>query len=260
MGKLAGLFVIVLTLAFAPAPFADDRAIETIGVVKQSIVGIGTFEAMRQPQSRLLGTGFIVGDGRYAVTNAHVVPRLAEDERFESVVVFAPQNSGGALNGQAQVRPATVAAVDRDHDIIILRFEGPPLPALDLAPRSTVVEGQMAAFTGFPIGSVLGLYPATHRGYVAAITPVATPAPTPGEISPATLRRLRDNFRVYQLDAVAYPGNSGSPVYDPETGRVFAVINSVFVKESKENAITAPSGITYAIPIRFVTELLATLQ
>ena len=66
----------------------------------------------------------------------------------------------------------------------------------------------------------------------------------------------RTPFSVFQLDATAYPGNSGSPLYDPETGTVLGVINMVFVKGLKETAITNPSGITYAIPANFARELL----
>jgi S1-C subfamily serine protease len=55
---------------------------------------------------------------------------------------------------------------------------------------------------------------------------------------------------------VAYPGNSGSPLYDGHTGEVIGVINAVFVKSTKENALKDPSGITYAIPAKYVRELL----
>jgi len=34
------------------------------------------------------------------------------------------------------------------------------------------------------------------------------------------------------------------------------VINSVLIKETKEAVIEKPSGISYAIPVRFVHELL----
>ena len=61
---------------------------------------------------------------------------------------------------------------------------------------------------------------------------------------------------MFQLDATAYPGNSGSPVYDPDTGEVIGVVNMVFVKSTKEAALTQPSGITYAIPSRYLVELL----
>jgi hypothetical protein len=37
---------------------------------------------------------------------------------------------------------------------------------------------------------------------------------------------------------------------------VLGVINAVFVKGLKETAITAPSGITYAIPVNHVRDLL----
>jgi S1-C subfamily serine protease len=63
-------------------------------------------------------------------------------------------------------------------------------------------------------------------------------------------------YRVFQLDAVAYPGNSGSPVYHPETGAVVAIVNSVFVKATKESLLAQPSGITYAIPAQKLQELL----
>ena len=66
----------------------------------------------------------------------------------------------------------------------------------------------------------------------------------------------RAPFLIFQLDGTAYPGNSGSPVYDPVSGTVLAVINMTFVKELKENAITNPSGISYAIPATYARDLL----
>ena len=61
---------------------------------------------------------------------------------------------------------------------------------------------------------------------------------------------FRPKNEVFQLDATAYPGNSGSLLYDPETGEVVGIINKLFVKESKEVVLEKPSGITYAIPVR----------
>jgi len=46
-------------------------------------------------------------------------------------------------------------------------------------------------------------------------------------------------------------------VYDPGTGEVLGVINSVLVKATKEAALENPSGITYAIPVRFLRALMA---
>ena len=61
---------------------------------------------------------------------------------------------------------------------------------------------------------------------------------------------FRPKNEIFQLDATAYPGNSGSLLYDPETGEVVGVINKVFVKESKEAFLEKPNGITYATPVR----------
>ena len=63
------------------------------------------------------------------------------------------------------------------------------------------------------------------------------------------ISRLRDSaYVIFQLDATAYPGNSGSPLYDAATGQVYGIINSVFIQGTREQAISRPSGITYAIP------------
>ena len=67
---------------------------------------------------------------------------------------------------------------------------------------------------------------------------------------------MKKPYMVYQLDATAYPGNSGSAMYNQETGDVIGVINKVFVQDTKEGAISKPSGITYAIPVKWVRELL----
>ncbi|HMR71922.1 MAG TPA: S1C family serine protease, partial [Rubrivivax sp.] len=64
-------------------------------------------------------------------------------------------------------------------------------------------------------------------------------------------------FDIYQLDATAYPGNSGGPGLNADTGDVVAGINMVLTKGSRESALQHPSGISYAIPVRWVHELLA---
>jgi S1-C subfamily serine protease len=91
---------------------------------------------------------------------------------------------------------------------------------------------------------------------VAAITPIARPMVSSKQLDATLIGQLQEPFDIFQLDATAYPGNSGSPVYDPETGVVYAVLSSVFVKQSKEKLLSEPSGITYAIPIKYAEVLL----
>ncbi len=162
------------------------------------------------------------------------------------------------VDGQRQVREARVLASSPEHDLTLLQIEGPALPALPLGDSSKVREGQSIAFMGFPIGSVLGFTPVTHRGIVSAITPIAIPVDNMNRLN-ATNRSFlsRGSFPVFQLDATAYPGNSGSPVFDQDTGEVVGIINMVLVKAGKESGLSQPSGITYAIPVSHLAALMA---
>ncbi len=227
-----------------------DTLPDTVARLKASVVGVGTLERTRRPPAQLLGTGFVVGDGRHVLSNAHVVPDKLDKDKQESLVVFV---GGGPA---PEVRLATKVAEDLDHDLVLLKISEAPLPALQLGDSAAVREGEVYAFTGFPLGAVLGLYPVTHRGMVAAITPMAVPPANAGQLTPDLLRRLQANYAVFQLDATAYPGNSGSPLYDMATGTVMGIVNKIFVQESKENVLHKPSGISYAMPINYAKELL----
>jgi len=238
-----------------PATLADN-AVNTIERVKGSVVAIGTFERTRVPAFQFRATGFAVGDGSLIATNAHALPAVLDSERREMLVIAIP-----APGREPQVREARELAVDVGTDLAVLKINGPPLPALKLGGLEGVREGQSVLFTGFPIGSVLGIIAATHRGMIAAITPIVIPPPVAANLDPRVLRRLTTgSFPVLQLDATAYPGNSGSPVYDPESGEVLGIVNMVFVKGTKEAVLTQPSGITYAIPAKHLQALLTKAQ
>jgi S1-C subfamily serine protease len=238
-------------LALAGGTLTAGELARTVAVIKPSIVGIGTYQKTRSPAIRFVGTGFVTADGLSVVTNAHVVPELLDSEKMEQLGVVVAEGDGVAF------RPAQLAGRDREHDLAHLRLSGAPMPALRLGDSATAQEGQELAFTGFPLGMVLGLHHVTHRALLSAITPVVMPSlSSRGLDARAIVQLQRSAFKIFQLDGTAYPGNSGSPVYDPATGVVLGVINMVFVKGMKESAITAPSGITYAIPARFVHELL----
>ena len=239
----------ILALNLAPARGAELA--QTIERIKPSVVGVGTFLKTRSPAAQFFGTGFVVADGRYVITNAHVVDKPLDREKLESAIIIVSNN------GEPQPREVVLLAVDKAHDLALLKIVGDPLPAFKLGDSATVREGQTLAFTGFPIGMVLGFHPATHRGMVAAITPVVTPGITSRQLNAQMIARIRDSaYNVFQLDGTAYPGNSGSPLYDPADGTVYGIINSVFVQGTRESAISRPSGITYAIPSRYMRELL----
>ncbi len=83
---------------------------------------------MGSPQFALRGTGFAIGDGNLAVTNAHVLSAASG---------AASNETGGGLvvqvrraNGELNMRRAIAIAIDKTHDLALLRFDGPAVPAL----------------------------------------------------------------------------------------------------------------------------------
>ncbi|WP_342120751.1 S1 family peptidase [Pseudoduganella sp. OTU4001] len=247
MFKLISLF---LAACLAGAGVAAPLP-RTIAAVKPSIVGIGTQHPTRSPAIVFHATGFVVGDGLSVISNAHAVTTL-DTERMETLGIVTGKGD------KLEFRSATVVAIDRAHDLVHLRLQGAPLPPLALAGSELVEEGRDLAFTGYPLGIQLGMNPVTHRAMLSAQTPAILPTPTSRGLNPRAVAALQRGapFILYQLDGTAYPANSGSPVYDPENGSVLAVINMTLLKGTKESAITDPSGISYAIPVRHVHELL----
>lgn len=239
---LTGLWT--FTSVFAGLP-------DTIKSIKPSIVGIGTYQATRKQQLTLSGTGFVVADGRHVVTNYHVISKILNAGQDEHYVALIGRGS------QGKWLRLTKVALDAKHDLALLSFNGPALPALNINQDRSVREGEFYVFTGYPIAPILGLYPVTHQAIISAITPMVAPMASSNALTSQQIKKMRQGaYNVYQLNAIAYPGNSGSPVYHPETGEVVAIVNSVYVKEGRENLLKQSSDISYAIPSRFIKKLL----
>jgi S1-C subfamily serine protease len=252
--RTVGASLLIAAIGAGGAAPTQAQTAQTIARVKSAVVAVGTYQRTRTPPFRFLGTGFAVGDGSLVATNAHVLPEVLDaGNEPETLAVLLP----GSDARRVQVRTVSRAARDDEHDLALLRLSGAPLPALAVRDSATVAEGDAFLFTGFPLGAALGPHPATHRAMIAAITPIAIPPANARQLDPKIVRRLQAGpFPVFQLDATAYPGNSGSPLFDAATGEVVGVINMVFVKGTKEAAIAQPSGITYAIPSRHLLDLL----
>ena len=251
-GIAAGLpAALALLLAGAPAHAGLP---EVVAAARPSVVAVGVFDPLTSPRFAFRGTGFIVGDGRLLATNAHVLPD--EPVALSKLVLQVAGNRRAGQDAPAETRALTLASVDRLHDVALLRIDGAPMQPLPLA-EAPAREGQSVAFIGFPIGGLLGFAPVTHRGIVSSIVPMVLPPPTAAQLDAASLARLRQPaFDIYQLDATAYPGNSGGPLLDVETGRVLGLLNMVLVKNSRENLLSQPSGISYAIPAAHLRALI----
>ena len=239
--------------AVASVPLgAQADLVASIARARLSVVIVGSFRATDSPRFRLRGTGFVIADGNLVVTNAHVLPDASEDTANMSLVLQLRGSSN-----ELEMRQATVLEVDKMHDLALLKMSGAPAPAMVVGDSNTVKEGQSVAFTGFPIGGALGFSPVTHKGMVSSITAISLPMANAQQLNAKTIRSLRDgSFDIFQLDATAYPGNSGGPLFNPDTGEVLGIVNMTLVKGTKESALTNPSGISYAIPSRYILELM----
>ena len=252
--------------------WAADALPSLIERFRPSVLPVGFFVETNSPRFGFRGSGFVVADGNLLITNAHVIERSTSTTPDGSLVVASRQ-----ADGQLAMRRAELVEVDKAHDLALLRFEGSPLPILPLlatiptiptiptvptiptsAAPAAAREGQRVAFIGFPLGGALGFSPVTHRGSISSIAAVALPSPTARQLDDRSINRIREgSFELLQLDATAYPGNSGGPLFDADTGDLLGVVNMVALKGTRESALTNPSGIAYAIPARFVWRLIA---
>jgi len=154
------------------------------------------FENIPQPEqqpSAGFGSGFIISDDGYIVTNAHVVDN-AEEVRIE-------------MTDRSEY-VATVVGSDERSDIAVLKIDARDLPTVTVGDSDTVNIGQWVLAIGSPFGFE---YTAT-QGIVSAVS-----------------RSLPDENYVpfIQTDAAVNPGNSGGPLFDTE-GRVIGVNAQIY--------------------------------
>lgn len=172
-------------------------------------------------RQRASGSGFVIEEGGYIVTNAHVVNGA---QRIE--VVLPPQNPDGplatALSPRMEIVPARVVGVAPEKDLALLKIENTKLPALPLASYRDVRQGHAV----FAFGSPEGLQNSITHGLISAVARQLDP----------------DSPLIYiQTDAPINPGNSGGPLVNLN-GEVVGV-NTFILSQSGGN-----EGLGFAIP------------
>lgn len=191
--------------------------VQAIEKTKNSIVSINT-PPSRYGSQKSAGTGVIIDERGYIVTNRHVV----------------------GSNNQVTVRlwdgtelKAWVQFADADADLAILRVQHKEkLQALTLAPTSDLMQGETVLALGHPYGYERSV----SVGIISALERQIT-MPT-GE----TLRGL------IQTNAAINPGNSGGPLLNIN-GELIGIV--VALREGAQ-------GIAFAINAATVRDLLTT--
>lgn len=234
----------------------EEPLVRVVKEIRPSVVAVGSYLFNDTPTVRYFGTGFVCYDGNTVATNAHVIAALERTNRIEHLRVFFPD--GAPTSG----RKGKVVQIDRFHDVALIRFEGPEAKNVKLVPPPTAnhnndpPQGRSVAILGYPIGTRLGLVPAVHKGVVAAVVPAVLPLPKGAKITPELAAAIKKPYNLYQLDMVAFPGNSGSPLFDARNGTVVGIINMTLAKKTREHLFDKPSGIAYAVPMHWLHELI----
>lgn len=142
--------------------------------------------------------------------------------------------------------PATLTAIDPEHDLAALRTQGADLRAVEVGDSTALRVGELV----FAIGNPFGREGAVTFGVVAARAPAdpdialepAEERDVPGEDRGPGRRAFR-GIEVIQADIRLYPGNSGGPLADAH-GRVMGI-----------NAMVG-GGLAFAIPSHTVRRFL----
>jgi S1-C subfamily serine protease len=169
------------------------------------------------------GSGFIVDERGYLLTNNHVV------ESADSLEV--------TLADKSKV-PAKLVGRDPNNDLAVIRITAPreKLTPLRLGDSAQLQVGQMA----IAIGNPFGLDRTVTRGVVSALG---------RSLKAETGRQIRN---VIQTDAAINPGNSGGPLLNSR-GEVIGINTAIFTPSG------GSVGIGFAIPVNTAKKLLPQL-
>ncbi len=167
-------------------------------------------------KQRGLGTGVIIDEEGYILTNEHVI------HGADKVIVTLPD--GRELPGQ-------IKGTDIRSDLAIIKVDAKNLPAAELGDSDQVKIGQWAIAVGNPFGFAVGGTEGT--GTVGVISALNR--------SLRVDRSDRDYSNLIQTDAAINPGNSGGPLVNLE-GKVIGINVAIY------STTGGYQGVGFAIP------------
>ncbi len=173
------------------------------------------------------GTGFIITDTGYIVTNQHVVDMSDQGIKSFYVTVVLP--------GETEPVKAEIIGSDVQTDIAVLKVNtDKKLPCVTLGDSDTLQAGELAVV----IGNAMGTFDDTV---------------TVGIISAPSREINRGGYYVdiIQTDAAINPGNSGGPVIN-SFGEVIGITNAKIATSTSEN-------LGFAIPINSVKGIIESI-
>lgn len=176
----------------------------------------------RERRMQSMGSGFVISDDGYIVTNNHVVDGADEIQV--------------RLNDRREF-DAKIVGTDPRSDIALLKIDAKSLPTVRLGPDDGLRVGEWVV----AIGSPFGLDYSASAGIVSAI----------GRSIPT--ERGEDYVPFIQSDVAINPGNSGGPLFNLG-GEVIGVNSQIFTRSG------GSIGLSFSIPVRVVKEVVAQLK
>lgn len=195
----SGVFALIASVALvfgcasreraAEAPASESNANKPLTPAQIAERSTPSIVSIRTPTG--LGTGFVVREDGWIVTNLHVV---AGSDR---VVVHLPTD---------QTFPVVeVMNASPPHDLVVLRIDAKALKPLPLGDSDTLRPGDPIVAIGHP----LGLEDSVSNGLLSAVRKV-------------------DGLVLLQVSAPIAPGSSGGPLFN-EQGEVVGVATAILV-------------------------------
>ncbi len=183
---------------------------------------------LRKREFSSLGSGVIVSDKGFILTNAHVVGGGEEGEggTLEMLQITLPDGRKFS---------AKLVGLDKDIDLAVLRIEGKDLPVAKMQDKAENLIGEWVVAIGNPYGYLIG---------------DSKPTVTVGVIS-AVGRTFSSQSGIHQhnmiqTDASINPGNSGGALVNAE-GQVIGINTFIFTGGGQAQGSI---GLGFALPIQ----------
>lgn len=190
---------------------------EIVKKVKPSVVGISSEFSL---SGKCTGTGIIMSEDGYIITNAHVVQNTEDgiSERSDNVMVVL---------SDSKEYQAEIVGADTRTDLAVIKIDSgtAELAPAEFGSSDELMEGELAIAIGNPLG--FELYGSTTCGIISALNRRITV----GEYE----------MNLIQTDAAINPGNSGGPLLN-SCGQVVGINSSKIISDYAE-------GLGFAIPI-----------
>ena len=183
----------------------------TVGITTQVTTNVWG----QQVASAASGSGFVITQDGYIITNYHVV----EDATSINVTF---------CNGDSF--PATLVGSEAENDIAVLKIDATGLTPVRLGSSTDLVVGEEVVAIGNPLGELTFTM---TGGMVSALDRTIT-------MSDGTA------LNVLQTDAAINSGNSGGPLFNMY-GQVIGITNAKYSNNGSSAA--SIEGISFAIPI-----------